>query len=134
MSGERRLRALLAGMDPRLLDGEYVFCSLSPERYAELKLEPLATFREDEGTSIVLARQAAEAAGFEFDFLARGIALQVHSALNAVGFLAAIASRLAEAGISVNPIAATFHDYLFVPADKADQAMQVLQAMKREAA
>jgi hypothetical protein len=46
------------------------------------------------------------------------------SSLNAVGLIAAIAGRLAHAGISVNAVSAYFHDYLFVPTDKADEAMR----------
>ena len=57
------------------------------------------------------------------------ITLTVHSALDAVGFLAAITARLAEAGISVNAVSAFHHDHLFVPVDRADEAMALLQNM-----
>lgn len=133
MSGERRLRALLAGMSPRLSEGEYVFCTVPPEKFEALQLEPLATFREAEGISVVLDRPAADAAQLAYDYVARMIALEVHSDMSAVGFLAAIANRLTEAGISLNPIAATFHDYLFVPADEADDTVRLLKEMMREA-
>jgi len=48
-----------------------------------------------------------------------------------VGFLAAVTSRLTEAGISVNAISAFYHDHLFVPADRADEAMAILQGMAK---
>lgn len=134
MSGERRLRALLSGMNPRLEEGEFVFCTVPQEQLGELEADWIAGFREAEGTSLVLPRATAEAAGLDYSFAARMIKLDVHSSLEAIGFLAAIAARLTDHGISLNPIAASFHDYLFVPADKAEAAMRVLRQMMREAA
>ena len=56
----------------------------------------------------------------------RMITLDVHSALDAIGFLAAVATLLAKAGISVNAVSAYYHDHLFVPREKADEAMRLL--------
>jgi hypothetical protein len=56
------------------------------------------------------------------------ITLRVYSSLNAVGFLAAVTSRLAAHGVSVQPVSAFYHDYLFVPADRALEAIQILEA------
>lgn len=92
-------------------------------------MNPLLTFREQEGTTLVIQREEAEAAGLRYAFASRMITLTVHSALDAVGFLAAITARLAEAGISVNAVSAFHHDHLFVPADRADDAMAALQQM-----
>jgi YidC/Oxa1 family membrane protein insertase len=47
-----------------------------------------------------------------------------------VGFLAPIMTRLAEAGISVNPVSAFYHDHLFVPWDKRNEAMEILESFK----
>ena len=55
------------------------------------------------------------------------ITLNVHSALDAVGFLAAVVSLLASAGISVNAVSAYHHDHLFVPVARADEAMRLLR-------
>jgi uncharacterized protein len=55
--------------------------------------------------------------------------LTVHSSLNAVGFLAAVTTQLAEAGISLNAVSAFYHDHLFVPHDRADEALALLQNM-----
>jgi hypothetical protein len=60
------------------------------------------------------------------------ITLNVHSSLDAVGFLAAITTRLAAAGMGVNPISAFFHDHLFVPAERADEAMAILKTLAAE--
>lgn len=76
----------------------------------------------------MILREQAEAAGLRYAFASRLIALTVYSALDAVGFLAAITARLADAGISVNAVSAFHHDYLFVPIDQAEAAMTVLRS------
>ena len=48
-----------------------------------------------------------------------------------VGFLAAITTRLAAAGVSVNAVSAFHHDHLFVPYDRADDTLTLLQNMER---
>ena len=58
------------------------------------------------------------------------ITLSVHSSLEAVGFLAAITARLANAGISVNAVSAFHHDHLFVPEHRASEALRLLQDMQ----
>jgi len=61
------------------------------------------------------------------------VTLTVHSALDAVGFLAAITARLAAAGISVNTVSAFFHDHLFVPAERAEETVEILCRMAADA-
>ena len=51
----------------------------------------------------------------------------MRSSLVAVGFLATVCSRLAEVGISVNPVSGFHHDHLFVPWDRREEAMAVLE-------
>ncbi|KJC34508.1 ACT domain-containing protein [Bradyrhizobium sp. LTSP857] len=131
MTGERDLDALLRHMKPEMRPGIFVFCMIPPNEPIPASTSPLLTFREQEGTTLVILREEAEAAGLRTAFASRLITLTIHSALNAVGFLAAITARLAEAGISVNAVSAFHHDHLFVPADKADEAMAILQEMSR---
>ncbi len=76
--------------------------------------------------------EEARAAGLQSSFRSRMITLNIHSSLDAVGFLAAITARLAAAGMGVNPVSAYFHDHLFVPADRAEEAMAVLEALVAE--
>lgn len=129
MAGERALDALLRHMKPELRPGSFVFCTIPPNDGIPATVSPLLTFREQEGTTLVILREEAEAAGLRYAFASRLITLTVHSSLDAVGFLAAITARLAAAGISVNAVSAFHHDHLFVPADRADEAMAVLQDM-----
>jgi len=130
VSGETDLARLLAGLEPALLDGDYVFLSCGDD--VDPALQPLATFREPEGWSIVVRREDAERLGFPIDAVFRGIRLSVHSSLQAVGLTAAVAGRLAGEGISANVIAAYFHDYVFVPRDQASRALEALRALSRE--
>lgn len=131
MAGERDLKALLRDMQPDLQDGIFVFCTLAPNECVPAEISPLLTFREQEGITLVMRRQEAERAELHYELASRLITLTVRSSLDAVGFLAAITARLAEAGISVNAVSAFYHDHLFVPADRADEAMGVLQAMSK---
>jgi uncharacterized protein len=89
-------------------------------------------FREREGDTLILLEEEARAAGLSSAFRSRMITLNIHSSLDAVGFLAAITARLAAVGMSVNPVSAYFHDHLFVPADRADDAVNILQALVAE--
>jgi hypothetical protein len=129
VAGERDLNALLRDMKPEMQPGIFVFCTIPPNENIPAAVNPLLTFREQEGTTLVIPREEAEAAGLRYAFPSRLITLTVHSALDAVGFLAAITARLTEAGISVNAVSAFHHDHLFVPVDRADHAMAALRQM-----
>lgn len=134
MAGETDLERLLAGMDPELRPGVHVFATLAPGVPVPEGIALVMTFRETEGTTLILERAEAEAAGIEGSFPCRMITLRIHSALEAAGFMARIATRLAGAGIGVNPVAGYYHDHLFVPADRADEALDLLRALAAEAA
>ena len=128
MSGERDLSRLLAGMQPELNSGIYVFCTVAGGQCNEYAhLEPIASYREAEGLSLVVRREKADQAGLSYDGLFRCITLTVHSSLEAVGLTAAVAGALAEQGISANVIAAYYHDHLFVPEGRAEDALETLK-------
>jgi len=126
---ERDLARLLAAMRPELHQGTYLFCTL-PDAALPEGLAPLATFREAEGLTLVLRQEVAARHGIAGTFEAAWITLAVHSDLAAVGFLAAVASALAQEGIPCNAIAAYHHDHLFVPQELAERAMAVLQELQ----
>ena len=95
---------------------------VAPLHSQGVTIRPLLTFREQEGITLVMRREEAERAGMRYQFASRLITLTVHSALDAVGFLAAVTARLAEAGISVNAVSAFHHDHLFVPERRAESS------------
>ena len=128
MDGETDLVALVAGITPELRDGEYVFCWLrSPG-----ELPPgvaLGTFAEDEGTTAIVRRADAELAGLRCSGPFRLITLLARSSLAAVGFSGAVAATLARAGIAANLVAAFHHDHIFVPAERAGEALEALRRL-----
>jgi len=114
-------------MQPKLLDGEYIFCTLADSSLGDLgELNPLATFMEAEGLSLLLEKSEAQAAGIEFKSSFKGITLTVHSSLDAVGLTAAVAKVLTAHDIPANVVAAHFHDHVFVPSQQAELALQLL--------
>ena len=125
--GEMDLDTLIASMVPVLAPGTFVFVTLKGAIPAGLN--PRMVFHEAEGTTLILPVDEARAANLPHAFACRMITLNVHSALEAVGFMARIATRLAAAGMGVNPVAGYYHDHLFVPADRAEDAMNILHAM-----
>jgi hypothetical protein len=123
-SGERDLQRLLAQAQPERRPGEFVFVSVEPQTARGLPAH--ASVRESEGLTLVIPRRQADEQALHYDFVAAWITLTVHSALDAVGLTAAVARKLAEAGISCNVIAGFFHDHLLVPVDRADEAITIL--------
>ncbi|TRC96338.1 ACT domain-containing protein [Mesorhizobium sp. WSM4303] len=134
MTGETDLNKLLAAMTPELLPSIYVFVTLAPSVPMPDELVPVMQFREREGMTLILLEDGANAAGLTGTFRSRMITLNIHSSLEAVGFLAAITARLAAAGMGVNPVSAFYHDHLFVPADRAEEAMELLRQLARDSA
>ncbi|WP_407152528.1 ACT domain-containing protein [Bradyrhizobium sp. ORS 86] len=127
MAGERNLETLLRDMKPEMQDGIFVFCAISADMDVPVGIKPLLIFREQEATTLVMRKEEAERAGLHYQFASRLLTLTVHSSLEAVGLLAAVSGRLAEADISVNAVSAVYHDHLFVPAHRADEALALLQ-------
>jgi len=126
MQGETELRTLLETMMPVLHEHPYVFCSIGQDHYKQISFEPLGTFREQEGITVIVTEQQAQESGLDYDAIWACITLTVHSSLSAVGFLAAVTAELARAGIPVNPVSAYYHDHLFVPWESREMAMEVL--------
>lgn len=131
MTGITDLQRFLRSMQPELHVAEFVFCALAHDAPVPSSVTPVMTFREDEGLTLIVERGMAEATGLVGTFACRRITLNVHTSLEAVGFLAAITTRLAASGIGVNPVSAFYHDHLFVPADRAEAALAILRDMAR---
>ena len=117
MGGERDLSRLLAALDPRLFPERYSFATTDQPT---LQDGDFAIIRETEGLMAIKPDPAGEWAR---------ISLGVHSSLDAVGLTAALSTRLAEAGISANIVAANYHDHIFVQWDRREEALAALRSL-----
>jgi len=133
MKAEVRLEKLLQDMDPQMQDEIYVFCRIAETRLQDFLGDCLCIFREREGLSAILPQSLAAKEGLETSGGLRQITLQIHSSPDAVGLTAAVAGELAGAGISANVVAALGHDHVFVPQEKAQQALMLLRGISSRA-
>jgi len=100
-----------------------------PQNFSYSALQPVMVFQEAEGTTLIVKKTVAEANNLKAEFESRMITLNVHSALDAIGFLARITTHLAALNMGVNPVSGFYHDHLFIPADRALDAMQALSEL-----
>jgi hypothetical protein len=112
------LAAMLSGMAPMLDARAWFFVLVEGAPPADA----FAVIREDEGTTAIVA---GERAGMAFG----RITLMVHSALEGVGLTAAVSGALAGAGIACNVLAGYHHDHLFVPWERREEALELLQRL-----
>lgn len=114
--------AMIAGMDPELTSGVWVFVTDPAPEVARL-----ATITEAEGLSAIVPAEDGPAGALPM----RRITLRVHSALDGVGLTAAVSGALARAGIACNMVAGHHHDHAFVPAADAERAIELLRDLAR---
>lgn len=130
--GETSLSTLLSTLTTTLHPATFVFVTQSESA----PLPPLSDiqlmFRESEGITIITTQEDAVKQGVEYSFPSRMITLNVHSSLEAVGFMAVIATKLAEKGMGVNPVSGFYHDHLFVPIGREEEALETLAALAEE--
>ncbi|MEL7285427.1 MAG: ACT domain-containing protein, partial [Pseudomonadota bacterium] len=85
-------------------------------------------FQETEGLTVITAATDATPESNRWAWLQ----LNVYSDLQAVGFLAEVAKGLATAGIPCNAVAAYHHDHIFVPIERADDAVTAIEALRSQ--
>lgn len=123
------LNELITEINPVLHDGVYVFVSVNDEETLNT-IKVFATICEAEGFSAVIVESDAISLGLPILFRAAWITLNVHSDLKAVGLTAVFSAALAKEGISCNVVAGAYHDHLFVPVERASDAMRVLMQLQ----
>ena len=126
MSGKTDLTELIRTMSPILDDTQYIFTVCKNENIVSY-LDAWAVIRENEGITAIIDVKKAEKLKMTSTAKYRRITLNVHSSLEAVGLTAAVATKLAEHGISANVVAGYYHDHIFVQDAKADEALQILK-------
>ncbi|RNJ63869.1 MAG: ACT domain-containing protein [Porphyrobacter sp. IPPAS B-1204] len=112
------LGGMLAGMAPVLDAQAWGFVLIE----GVAPTDAFALIREDEGVTAIVPQPEGAFAR---------ITLMVHSALDGVGLTAAVATALAEVGIACNVVAGFHHDHLFVPWERRDEALEVLQRLSQ---
>ncbi|KIX98974.1 uncharacterized protein Z520_05435 [Fonsecaea multimorphosa CBS 102226] len=155
--GETSLPHLLSSLRTTLHPETYVFASITGTHLPVPLEEICLFFREPrERTEAVTSLPSSSSSGsgsvstttlilpletarkhnlqdHQYTYPCRMITCAVHSSLAAVGFMAVLATRLAREGISVNPVSGFYHDHLFVPVERADEAVAVLGSVREEA-
>jgi len=132
MTGEKNLDKLLQAMSPTIIAEKFVFCSFKGSRYGDhSELEPIASFAESEGLTLVIPKSRADEHGIRYESVFRCISLKVHSSLDAVGLTAAFSAKLGEHGISANVIAGYYHDHIFVQDGLAEKAQTAIEELSR---
>jgi len=122
--GEHDLGVMLATMSPVRDPIDYVFLT---DIDASIHADALMTFRESEGVTQIIPATDERA-----ELRYTRIELRVHSSLAAVGLTAAVSAALTDAGISANVVAAYYHDHVFVPVARADDALAALQQLSAQ--
>jgi len=131
MSGETNLQALLKTMQPKLNEGDYVYCTITTLNNIDPK-EIIGLFKEEEGWTVIVNKKLADKLGLSYTYVAAWITLTIHSSLEAVGLTAAFATALGNEGISCNVVAAYYHDHIFVAKGDAEKAMLALQKLSNK--
>ena len=122
-------------MKPELVKGDFVFCTLTASSLSDNLCVGggiVGLVQEKEGVTVIVTREEAAQRGWEIGSSSYAmITLSVHSSLEAVGFLAQITRSLADSRINVNALSGYFHDHLFVPLDRAGDALELLHRLTK---
>lgn len=129
MTGQTNLQKVLASMQLGCDDTEYGFATLS-DGTDILVNDVLGTFYEAEGLTVIANIDYLKSKQYEFEGPFAKLTVEVHTSLELVGLTAVLATKLAEAEISANVVAAYFHDHVFVQYDLRSKAMDALNALK----
>ena len=136
--GETELSSLLTGLSPVIVAGDYWYCLVSEAQLKAIAPEHIqGMFREAEGITLIVRQTKAQSSQLSAQVTDIAgpfacITCQVHSSLEAVGLTAAMAQALTRHNISANVVAGFYHDHLFVAAQDASRACEVLARLGAE--
>ena len=133
MSGIVDIKILLKDMRPVLDNTEYIFSTIKCFTINEeiLKLNPICTFLETEGTTVIINKITADENNISYESVFNKITLEIHSSLDAVGLTAAFSKKLTEYGISANVVAGYYHDHIFVQNNQSKSAIRALNELTK---
>ncbi|MEM1334923.1 MAG: ACT domain-containing protein [Actinomycetota bacterium] len=130
MAGMTDLDEMLRTLTVSVRPGRFTFVSVPQGTAPALGDGVEAVLSESEGATVVAAVERATAEGWSYDFEGAWLTIDVHSALEAVGLTATFSAALGAVEIPCNVLAAFHHDHLLVPADRIDDAITALEALR----
>lgn len=129
MNGETDLAKLIKCMNPEMDATQYIFVCFNQKNVNLESLNYWAMIQEKEGITYIMTTNEAKKKRIQAESIFKKITLNVHSSLEAVGFTAVVATELAHHNISTNVVAGYYHDYIFVPEKKAEEAFERLKQL-----
>ena len=127
MPGQTDLKKILESIDPYLVDDSFIFMTTDQSLSSiSNTLNPIASFKENEGLSIVITQATADKNAITYDSVFSCISLGVHSSLESYGLISTISRELTQNNISTNVFSGYYHDHIFVQSEKADKALEII--------
>ncbi|KAL9562328.1 hypothetical protein ACKAV7_013411 [Fusarium commune] len=130
--GELSLSKLLSTLTHTVHPTTYVFATFANTSNLPPLSETQMIFKELEGITVIISKDYAESHKIDHFFPCKMISLNVTSSLEAVGFMAVIATRLAAKSIGCNPVSGFYHDHIFVPIGREEESSEVLVRLAAE--
>ena len=91
MHGQTDLKEILKNIDPHLVDESFIFMTTDQSLGSiSNSLNPIASFLENEGLSLVITQAIADKNAIRYDSVFRCISLGVHSSLESYGLISII--------------------------------------------
>ena len=127
MPGQTDLKKILESIDPYLVDESFIFMTTDQSLGSiSNSLNPIASFMENEGLSLVITQATADKNAITYDSVFSCISLGVHSSLESYGLISIISRELTQNNISTNVFSGYYHDHIFVQSSKAHQALEII--------
>ena len=127
MPGQTDLKKILESIDPYLVDESFIFMTTDQSLSSiSNTLNPIASFMENEGLSLVITQATADKNAITYDSVFSCISLGVHSSLESYGLISIISRELTQNNISTNVFSGYYHDHIFVQSSKAHQALEII--------
>ncbi|KAM0244499.1 hypothetical protein ACHAP5_006180 [Fusarium lateritium] len=130
--GELSLSKLLSTLTTTLHQVTYVFATITDPSQLPPQSETQMMFKESEGITLIISKDYAESHQIDYFLPCKMVTLNVTSSLEAVGFMAVIATKLTEKGIACNCVSGFYHDHVFVPLGREDESLEVLSQLATE--
>jgi hypothetical protein len=130
MSGQTNLSTVLSSLQISCDDVQYGFATVKDG--LSLPKEIIGTFHEAEGETVIASVEELNHNRIPHEGPYAKLTIEVHTSLALVGLTAVLATKLAEAGISANVVAAFYHDHIFVQFNAREKAIEVLNQLKEK--